>query len=168
MRFCQIDRIQSLEVGKSITAVKCLALSEEYLQDHFPRFPVMPGVIMVESLFQASMWLVRATDEFRNSHVALRESKSIKFQGFMQPGDQLLVTATLKSHEAGRSTLRVGGEINGITSVSGRLVVESYNLADRGGDIATDDYMRMRFQSKFRRLCDQLSDKKQADENVNQ
>ena len=164
MRFCQLDRIQSLETGKSITAIKCLALSEDYLQDHFPRFPVMPGVIMVESLFQASMWLVRVTDDFRNSHVVLRESKSLKFQGFMQPGDQLLVQAELKSHEGGRSTLRVRGEINGLTSVSGRLVVESYNLESRGGDQAIDDYMKMRFRSTYRRLCNQIEDRKQASE----
>ena len=85
MRFSQLDRIISLEKGVSISAVKCLSLSEEYLEDHFPRFPVMPGVLMVESLFQASMWLVRATHDFKYSSVVLRETKSMKFQGLCNP-----------------------------------------------------------------------------------
>ncbi|MFM7737804.1 MAG: beta-hydroxyacyl-ACP dehydratase, partial [Planctomycetota bacterium] len=56
MRFAQIDRIVSLIPGDSVRAVKGLALSEEYLQDHFPRFPVMPGVLMLEAIFQASAY----------------------------------------------------------------------------------------------------------------
>ncbi len=51
----------------------------------------MPGVLMLESMFQASMWLVRATDQFQYSSVVLREGKSLKFQDFVQPGDSLVV-----------------------------------------------------------------------------
>ena len=50
MRFNLIDRITELNEGQSITAVKGLSLAEEYLKDHFPRFPVMPGVLMLEAM----------------------------------------------------------------------------------------------------------------------
>lgn len=157
MRFSQLDRITALELGKSITAVKCLSLSEEYLEDHFPRFPVMPGVLMVEAMFQASMWLVRATDRFEKSTVVLREAKSLKFQGFVQPGDSLVVTCEIKSVKGAEISLKVVGEVNGKTATSGRMEIEKYNLAEKFGlDSAIDDYRRFQFRQKFRRLCNQL------------
>lgn len=157
MRFSQLDRITALELGKTITAVKCLSLSEEYLEDHFPRFPVMPGVLMVESMFQASMWLIRATDKFEKSTVVLREAKSLKFQGFVQPGDSLIVSCEIKSVSGSTTNLKVSGEINGKTATGGRMVVESYNLAENlGVDPAIDDFRRHEFRKRFRQLCNQI------------
>jgi len=157
MRFSQLDRIIALEKGKSISAVKCLSLSEEYLQDHFPRFPVMPGVLMLESLFQASMWLVRATNDFKHSSVVLRETKSLKFQGFVQPGDSLMVVAEIKKIQDSIVNLKVTGTVNDKPATSGRLVVETFNLADRESvDPAIDNYMNHKFRLNFRRLCNQL------------
>lgn len=157
MRFSQLDRILSLEKGKSITAVKGLSLSEEYLQDHFPRFPIMPGVLMVEAMFQASMWLVRASADFEFAKVAMKEAKSVKFQGFVQPGDSLVVNAQIKSQSESLTTLKVTGTINGKTATGGRLVIDSYNYADREGlDPAIDFLMNNKFRRKFRILCDQL------------
>ena len=164
MRFSQLDRIIALEVGKSISAVKCLSLSEEYLQDHFPRFPVMPGVLMLESLFQASMWLVRSTHEFKYSSVVLRESKSLKFQGFVQPGDSLEVTAEIKSTSESLTSLKVRGTVNGNPATSGRIVVDTFNLADRENvDPAIDKYMNHQFRKTFRQLCNQLDQNDLAD-----
>ncbi len=153
MRFSQLDRIIELDKGASIKAVKCLSLSEEYLKDHFPRFPVMPGVLMLESMFQASMWLVRETSDFEYSSVVLREAKSLKFQGFVQPGSSLVVDAEIKNVEGLITKLKVVGSIDGKPSVSGRLTIESYNLAEKEGrDKAVDDYMIHQFKKEYRRL----------------
>ena len=158
MRFTQLDRIISLEKGKSIVAVRCLALSEEYLRDHFPRFPVMPGVLMLEAMFQAGSWLVRASNDFAHSSVSLRETKSLKFQGFVDPGDTLQVVAEIKSiKEDSLYTLKVSGTINGEKATSGRLVLDTFNLAERQGvDPAIDSYMNHEKRLLFRRLCDPL------------
>ena len=59
MRFVLIDRIVEVRPGQSLVAVKNLSLAEEYLADHFPGFPVMPGVLMLEALTQAGAWLIR-------------------------------------------------------------------------------------------------------------
>ena len=68
MRFDLLDRIIELQPGVRITAVKCLTMAEEYLADHFPNFPVMPGVLMLEAMTQAGAWLVRVERGFRPQH----------------------------------------------------------------------------------------------------
>ena len=160
MRFSQVDRIKELVPGETIVAVRNLSLVEEYLKDHFPRFPVMPGVLMVEALFQASMWLVRVTDKFQHAIVALRKSNNMKFSGFVQPGDQLVLNAKIKSKSDSLTKLKVSGSVNGEPTVSGILTVDSYNLAERNlGQSATDDYMREKFRLTYKLLCNQLDDK---------
>ena len=163
MRFSQLDRITALEKNDSITALKCLSLSEEYLQDHFPRFPIMPGVLMVESMFQTSMWLVRCSHEFAHSSVMLRETKSLTFRDFVQPGNSLEVTAKIKTVKGSLTTLQVNGTIDGNPAVKGRLVLDAFNLAERQNiDSAVDGYMNRQFRVKFRQLCSQM-DRAQQD-----
>ena len=78
MRFSLVDRIVEMERGQSITAVKNLSLAEEYLQDHFPGFAVMPGVLMVETLVQAGAWLMRYSEDFKYSTILLKQAKAVK------------------------------------------------------------------------------------------
>ncbi len=58
MKFLLVDRIESIQPGQRIVTTKALTLAEEYLADHFPAFPVMPGVLMLEALVQSAAWLV--------------------------------------------------------------------------------------------------------------
>src|SRR6516162_2717973 len=113
MRFTLIDRITSLVPGKSITAVKNLTLSEEYLADHFPGFPVMPGVLMVEAIVQAGAWFMRHEDNFAFSMVTLKAARAVKFVSFVTPGRTLQVTAELLSSTAGESTFKGSGTVDG-------------------------------------------------------
>ena len=162
LRLSQLDKITELELGKRIVGVKCLSLSENYLRDHFPRFPVMPGVLMLEAMYQASFWLVRATDGFKYSSVVLREAKSLKFQGFVQPGDSLVVEAEIRSVSDSLTNLKVSAKVGNKTTASGRIIVDSFNLADREGIApATDDFMRHEFGRAFKRLWNQLDSEQQ-------
>src|SRR5579883_3469326 len=95
MRFNLIDRIVEVQPGKSLKAVKNLTLGEEYLADHFPTFPVMPGVLMLQTLVEAGAWLLRLTDDFRHSVIALREARNVKYGNLVEPGRSLVVTAEL-------------------------------------------------------------------------
>ncbi len=150
MKFALIDRITELREGESITAVKVLTLAEEYLADHFPRFPVMPGVMMLESLFQAAAWLVRKSDDFAHSMVVLREVRNVKFSNFVEPGQVLIVSATRVRQDGARRTFKAEGTVDGKTAVSARLVLECYNLADRYPTrAATDAYSKQRCRKQF-------------------
>src|SRR5438067_6210581 len=95
MRFNLVDRIVEVIPGRSIRIVKNLTLGEEYLADHFPTFPVMPGVLMLQMLAETGAWLLRITEDFRHSVIVLREARNVKFGNLVEPGRTLEVTAEL-------------------------------------------------------------------------
>ena len=130
MKFALIDRILELDSHR-IVAVKSPTLSEDYLHDHFPGFPVMPGVLMLESMFQAGAWLVRQADNFAHSVVLMKEAKNIKYSGLVKPGEQLRIEATLLSDQDQQSKIKAECRIGEQLVSSGRLVLERSNLADK-------------------------------------
>ncbi len=143
MRFHLVDRIVALSPGESITAAKNVSAAEEYLADHFPGFAVLPGVMMVETLVQASAWLIRATDDFKDSVILLRQARAVKFNNFVRPGRTLVVTCTLHSRGDGETTLKASGEVDGKNAVSARLTLGHFNLADRNPALAASDVARV-------------------------
>jgi 3-hydroxyacyl-[acyl-carrier-protein] dehydratase len=150
MRFTLLDRITHLEPGKSIEAVKNLSLSEEYLADHFPLFPVMPGVLMLEAMTQCGAWLVRASEDFVHSMVVLAEARAVKYADFVRPGQVLTVSAEIISHDAHETKLKAQGSVNGNVSVSARLVLRRFNLADERPDqAASDRVVRVQMRKLF-------------------
>lgn len=153
MHFSLIDRITELTPGKSISAIKNLSLAEEYLADHFPGFPVMPGVLMIEALVQTGAWLMRETDDFRCSTILLKRARAVRFNSFLQPGHTLALNVTV--HESGPEawTIKGRGTIDGESAVNARLVLEQFNLSDRNPELAESDAARVEWlRTKFRQL----------------
>ncbi len=123
MRFHLLDRIIECEPGKALRGLKRLTGGEEYLADHFPGFPIMPGVLQLQSLVEAASWLLRLTDDYRHSVVVLREVKSVRFGNLMQPGKALEVTAELASRDGDTATFKAKGEAEGTQTVSAQFVL---------------------------------------------
>ena len=153
MRFTLIDKILELTPGKSITGVKNLSLAEEYLQDHFPGFPVLPGVLMIEALVQAGAWLMRHDDNFQHSTILLKQARGVKFSNFVSPGNALIVKVDMKSQEGNTWTLQGAGTVNGASAVSAKLTLERFNLADQNPDLKGSDEYQIR---KARELFGEL------------
>jgi 3-hydroxyacyl-[acyl-carrier-protein] dehydratase len=143
MRFNLVDRIVEVVPGRQIRIVKNLTLGEEYLADHFPTFPVMPGVLMLQTLVEAGAWLLRVTEDFRHSVIVLREAKNVKYGSFVEPGRRLEVTAELAEPldgSAGRlATFKGKGEVDGTATVSARVTLTRYNLRDRNPALRAAD-----------------------------
>lgn len=153
MRFLLIDRITDLEPQKSITAIKNLSLAEEYLADHFPGFPVMPGVLMLETLTQAGAWLIRLSEDFANSTVMLKEVRAIRYNNFVTPGSTLIVQMTVRKQVGNVWEFNGSGSVNGGSAVTAKLTLESFNLSDRNPCLADSDNLR---RQTYRDLLQQL------------
>jgi 3-hydroxyacyl-[acyl-carrier-protein] dehydratase len=131
MRFNLVDRILEVRRGQAIKAAKNLTLGEEYLADHFPTFPVMPGVLMLQTLVEAGAWLLRVTEDFRYSVIVLREAKNVKYGSFMEPGRQMLIAVDLVEVSENEATFKGKGEFDGNSVVSARFTLAKFNLRDR-------------------------------------
>lgn len=160
MRFHLIDRIVAWTPGQSLTAVKLLTLGEEYLADHFPRFPIMPGVLMLQACVEASAWLWRVTSQFAHPVIVLREVKQVKFGTFMAPGRQLQVTAELIGSTQATASFKARGRNDaGEQTVFAQLTLFGYSLSERGPlGAAQDAQLRRHWQERWQTLTGQLWD----------
>ncbi|MCA9035542.1 MAG: beta-hydroxyacyl-ACP dehydratase [Planctomycetaceae bacterium] len=139
MRFCLVDRIRELKAGESISTLKNVSLAEEYLQDHFPGFSILPGVMMVEALVQSCAWLTRVTDDFSHSVLLLQQARAVKFNNFLKPGQTLEVSATFRKNDGEKAEFMASGTVNGNSAVSARITLSKANLADRNPQLVDND-----------------------------
>jgi 3-hydroxyacyl-[acyl-carrier-protein] dehydratase len=127
MKFQLIDTILE-QSPERIVAIKQVSLAEEYLADHFPSFPVLPGVLMIEAMVQAARVMLP-----RDQRLVLGEVKALKFGNMVRPGQRLEVEVTLNKRLddgsyvcKGSGTVRQPGEASGgegNTAVSGRFTM---------------------------------------------
>lgn len=97
MRFLMVDRIIEMAPGESIIAEKALSASEELFRDHFPGFPVVPGVLLTEMMAQAAGKCLNAQ---RQSHelAVLLEIRSARFRQWVKPGEVARIQAKILSN----------------------------------------------------------------------
>jgi len=126
MRFELIDRVIEQEADR-IVAVKALSAAEEYLQDHFPTFAVMPGVLMLEALVQAARRLLAETEA---GPWVLAEVRSVRYGNMVRPGETLEVTVERRKASPGLHTFKGTGAVGGGVAVQGRFVMRPIQRSD--------------------------------------
>ena len=101
--FLLVDRILDLEKGVSLTALKNVSVNEPFFQGHFPEHPVMPGVLILEAMAQATGLLAFATmeDAHKSKIYLLVGIDKARFRDQVVPGDQLHLEVTLKRNMRG-------------------------------------------------------------------
>ena len=139
MRFILIDKVVSLEIGKQIKTVKNVSLAEEYLADHFPTFPVLPGVLLLEGLIESASWLVRQTENFAHSMILLEQARNVKYKSFLAPGAQIEYTVEAKTIEENISSFTGFGVSQDQRIVEARFGLRHFNLADENSAMAAVD-----------------------------
>jgi len=139
MRFILIDKVISLEAGMQIKTVKNVSLSEEYLADHFPTFPVLPGVLLLEGLIESASWLVRQTENFAHSMILLEQARNVKYKSFLAPGSQIEYTVNARIIEENVSSFSGFGMSEGDLIIEARFALKHFNLADKDSAMAAVD-----------------------------
>jgi 3-hydroxyacyl-[acyl-carrier-protein] dehydratase len=135
VKFNLLDRIEHLSDDK-IVAVKYVSLAEEYLADHFPTFPVLPGVMMVEALTQAAGWLMHHRTGFGKSMAVLKEVRNVKYGQFVAPGNALRVEVQFNKPTDAGAAFKASGTVNGAQAVAARLEIAYFSLADKQPELA--------------------------------
>jgi 3-hydroxyacyl-[acyl-carrier-protein] dehydratase len=117
-----VDRVLELKKGESIKALKNVSVNEHYFSGHFPKRPVMPGVLMLEALAQAAAILGFETlnlQTHENSLFYFAGIDGARFKRPVEPGDQLILDVTLDRMKSG--VFKFGAR----ASVDGELAVEA-------------------------------------------
>lgn len=113
MRYLLVDHITEWKPGESIKGVKNVAMSEDFLEFHFPKNPIMPGVMLLEALTQLTGWLEAASSDF-SSWFLISSVRKCNFYGFAFPGDQVtLEIQALPATTEGKKVFKGLGSING-------------------------------------------------------
>jgi 3-hydroxyacyl-[acyl-carrier-protein] dehydratase len=103
-----IDRILECEEGVRIECIKNITMTADYFNDHFPRKPILPGVIIMDALIRCARILIDRTlaaRGFDSKKAILLRSQKVKFRKFVQPGDQLRLQVKLLDFQPQHSTV---------------------------------------------------------------
>jgi len=139
MKYMLIDKIVDFEAGKELNAVKNVSLAEEYLGDHFPIFPVLPGVFLLQGLVESASWLVRQSENFAHSMVLLTEAKNVKYKSFAAPSMQIKYNVTAKMIDENISSFIGKGFCGDEAIVEARFGLRHFNLSDTDSAKAVED-----------------------------
>jgi len=137
-----IDRITKIKKDEMAMGRKNLTMNEDYFEHHFPFFPIMPGVLIVESMVQLAGWLVSFSQDFK-VFALLQYLSNAKFRKPVQPGDTLEVQVQIKSRRESAVTFSGAVALQDKTVATAQFKVILYE---------TDEAEKQYLQKQYRFL----------------
>lgn len=113
MRFLFVDRILELSPGKAIKAEHHISGGQDFFQDHFPGFPVVPGVLLTEMMAQAAGKCLDAESTGRGKAM-LAQIRSASFRDWVRPNETALIVAEIRANQAQYATAACSVEVHGV------------------------------------------------------
>lgn len=123
--FLLVDRVLTCDPGKNITALKNVTINEPFFGGHFPHYPVMPGVLIIEALAQTAAILTLKTANLETDENSVYYFVGIdgaRFKKPVVPGDQLILKATILRERIGIWKYAVQAEVEGRTVAVAELM----------------------------------------------
>ena len=123
--FLLIDRVVAFEHGKRLTAIKNVTINEQFFQGHFPGHPVMPGVLIIESMAQACGMLVKLSAPPERQHTGvfyLVKVDDARFNRVVVPGDQLRLEVEQKRSMRNMSLFKCQAKVDGEAAAEAELL----------------------------------------------
>ena len=130
--FLMVDRILEIEDGKRIKALKNVTYNEPQFQGHFPKRPVMPGVLMLEALAQAAAVLAFASLKLERDDDTIYYFVGIdraRFKRPIEPGDQVILDAELDRSKNGIYKFKTRASVDGVTAVEAEIMCTMRQVA---------------------------------------
>jgi 3-hydroxyacyl-[acyl-carrier-protein] dehydratase len=128
LRYELIDRVLDRHAD-SLTGIKAVTASEEYLGDHFPGFPVLPGVMMLEAMVQAGRLFVAGEDETPSGPLVVTCVRNVRYGNMVRPGQALEVCVSLRKRDGVGYEFQGEGKVDGQVAVQGRFRLEPLGAA---------------------------------------
>ena len=110
--FLLVDRVLELEAGQRVKALKNVTMNEPFFQGHFPDFPVMPGVLIIEALAQTAALLTFSEERAEDAIYYFAGIDGARFKRIVLPGDQLILHANFERGKAGIYKFQVKATVN--------------------------------------------------------
>ena len=130
--FLLVDRVLEIEKGVRIKALKNVSINEPFFTGHFPRRPVMPGVLMLEALAQAAAILSfdsLGIDPDDNTVYYFAGIDAARFKRPVGPGDQLILDVTLNRVKAGVFKFKARASVDAVLAVEAELMCTMRKVA---------------------------------------
>jgi 3-hydroxymyristoyl/3-hydroxydecanoyl-(acyl carrier protein) dehydratase len=133
MRFHLLDRIEEVSYNNFITGVKCVSLSDDVFEEHFPGHPVFPGSLILEGMAQlggAFFELIMKREGRPVKRSVLSIVNKLKYRRPVVPGDRMLLRAEVASFREDYGVARVSAEVDGELSAEGELTFTFLDIGD--------------------------------------
>jgi 3-hydroxyacyl-[acyl-carrier-protein] dehydratase len=144
-----VDEILELSPGRQIKAIKIIAPDEDYFRDHFPGFPVVPGVLLTEMMGQAAAKCLYAEAPARGRPM-LAQIKSASFREWVGPGARVVLLAEVQSSRPQFATVTCRAEVDGRSVCSAELLF-TFRPAAQFSDDGRDEVLE-RFQAGISKM----------------
>ncbi len=119
--FLLVDKIIELEPGKRAVGIKNVSANEPFFQGHFPEYPIMPGVLIVEALAQTAGIAVAVLDENKGKMGVFASIDSMKIKNQVLPGDVLNLEAEIVMSKMGITKAKVKASVDGKIAAEGEI-----------------------------------------------
>lgn len=133
--FLMVDRIVELEPGKRVVGLKNVTINENFFQGHYPDYPIMPGVLILECMAQVSGFVLLSMDEHRTKTPYFTGIDKARFRRPVRPGDQLRIESRVLKLRGSMGKVRARALVDGELAAEAELM---FAVQDKEKEVGED------------------------------